>query len=376
MRDWSNALARGQSPPWLGLFAVTALILGLSCVSVAQAHDPGLSVATASLAKGKLSIHLALARSDFERLILLDADQDGQITEAELRAAQLPIRQKALKAFAVTCAGHLLEAGEVEVTRDNREGMHLVIDFNGAGEGQLSIRSRLLEELPRGHRQFLSVRDEGNNLLCEQMLDASRDSCVVQLATIPQKTAPPRSFWEFVRLGVEHIGTGYDHLLFLLGLLLVGSRARSALKIITSFTVAHSITLALATLNLINIPPRIIEPLIAASIVYVGMENILRKGVENRWMLTFGFGLIHGCGFASALRDLGIGANGTSIVVPLLSFNLGVEIGQLVIAAIALPLIWKCRASPLFVRRGVPVGSALIVMAGSYWLLERTVLGN
>jgi hypothetical protein len=163
-------------------------------------------------------------------------------------------------------------------------------------------------------------------------------------------------------------------LLFLLGLLIIGGSLRAALQIITSFTVAHSITLALATLKIINIPPRVIEPLIAASIVFVGMQNILCPGTEKRWLLTFGFGLIHGCGFASALRDLGIGANGTSIAVPLLSFNLGVELGQLAIAALVLPLIWKCRSSPVFVRRLVPIGSGMIVLAGSYWLLQRTVL--
>ena len=104
------------------------------------------------------------------------------------------------------------------------------------------------------------------------------------------------------------------------------------------------------------------------------MQNILSPGVENRWLLTFGFGLIHGCGFAWALRGLGIGANGTSIAVPLLSFNLGVESGQLAIAALVLPLIWKCRSSPVFVRRFVPIGSGMIVLAGGYWLIERTVL--
>src|SRR4051794_24965649 len=115
------------------------------------------------------------------------------------------------------------------------------------------------------------------------MLDLNGNSLVVQLAASPHAPAGPRSFQEFLLLGLEHIATGYDHLLFLIGLLLVGGSIRSALKIITSFTVAHSITLALATLNVINLAPRIIEPLIAASIVYVGLENLCRKGIENRW---------------------------------------------------------------------------------------------
>ena len=163
-------------------------------------------------------------------------------------------------------------------------------------------------------------------------------------------------------------------ILFLLGLLIVGGSFKSAIKIITAFTVAHSITLALATMNLINIPPSIIEPLIAVSIIYVGVENMVRRDMDKRWLLAFGFGLVHGCGFASALRDLGIGSDGTSIVVPLFSFNLGVEICQMTIAALVLPLIWKLRERPQFVHQFVPAGSCLIALAGTWWLLQRTLL--
>ena len=373
MKDFLNHRMTPQSRMLSVPVAVLLMVLVLASARPAWAHDPGLSVATAKLADGKLSIHLALARSDLERLVPLDADHDGRISEAEFQAAMPQLKWKARESFVVTSAGRELRAVEGAIQRDDRDGVHFNMDFPGTTEGQLIIRSGLLDDLPRGHRQFLALRDGQNVVLAEQMLDANNNSFAFQLAASPQIGAGPNSFREFVSLGVKHIATGYDHLLFLLGLLLVGGSARSALKIITSFTVAHSITLALATLNVLNISPRIIEPLIAASIVYVGLENILRRGVENRWMLTFGFGLIHGCGFATALRDLGIGANGTSIAVPLLSFNLGVEIGQLAIAAIALPLIWKCRSSPLFVRRGVPIASASIVIAGSYWLLERTV---
>src|SRR5207248_3078790 len=120
------------------------------------------------------------------------------------------------------------------------------------------------------------------------------------------------------------IWTGCDHLCFLFGLLVVGGRFLSSAKIITSFTVAHSLTLALATFNVVSLPSRIVEPLIAASIVYVGVENLFRRDLDKRWLLAFGFGLVHGLGFASALREAGIGAdNGAGVVVPLVSFNLG-----------------------------------------------------
>ena len=135
-------------------------------------------------------------------------------------------------------------------------------------------------------------------------------------------------------------------------------------------------SLAIATLNLVQIPTRIVEPLIAASIVYVGMENLFSRGEpKGRWVLTFAFGLIHGFGFASVLRELGVGANGSSIAGPLISFNLGVEMGQLAVAAIALPLIWKLQARPVFVQRWVPASSVMVVLLGGYWFIQRVWLG-
>jgi hydrogenase/urease accessory protein HupE len=173
-------------------------------------------------------------------------------------------------------------------------------------------------------------------------------------------------------MGINHILTGYDHLLFLFGLLVVTKHLGSALKIITCFTLAHSITLALATLSPVPAPAKYIEPLIAASIVYIGLENLLRRGeVKGRWLLTFGFGLVHGCGFASALRELGVGAHGVGVAVPLVSFNLGVELGQLCIAALVLPLLWKLKTNPGFVQRYVPACSVLIVLLGGFWFVQR-----
>jgi hydrogenase/urease accessory protein HupE len=118
-----------------------------------------------------------------------------------------------------------------------------------------------------------------------------------------------------------------------------------------------------------------VEPAIAASIVFVGVENVLRRGAEpaGRWVLTFMFGLIHGFGFASALRDLGVGASRGGVALPLFTFNLGVEIGQIAVALVALPLVWQLRKGDFFVRRGVPAISTLVAGAGAYWLLVRTV---
>jgi hydrogenase/urease accessory protein HupE len=175
-------------------------------------------------------------------------------------------------------------------------------------------------------------------------------------------------------LGVEHILTGYDHLLFLFGLLIVCRDMRSILTVITCFTIAHSITLALAALGVVQLSARIVEPLIAASIAYVGFENVLR-GDSPKWRcpITFSFGLVHGLGFADALREFGIGSGQFGIVLPLVGFNLGVEIGQLSIAAVVLPILWQLRKNPGFIRQWVPACSVAVTLAGSYWLLERVL---
>jgi hydrogenase/urease accessory protein HupE len=185
---------------------------------------------------------------------------------------------------------------------------------------------------------------------------------------------PGDTFTAFFRLGVAHILLGFDHLLFLAGLLLVARSWRSIVIVITSFTVAHSCTLALATFSLVSLPSRWAEPLIAASILWVGVENIVERGEpKQRWIVTFFFGLVHGFGFASVLRDLGLGHNGRGIALPLFSFNLGVEVGQIAVAAVLVPLLWKLAESPRYRTRWLPLLSGIVALGGAYWLVLRLV---
>src|SRR5208283_4694524 len=151
--------------------------------------------------------------------------------------------------------------------------------------------------------------------------------------------------WRFLRLGIEHIFTGYDHIAFLLALLLLGGRFVDLVKIVTSFTIAHSVTLALAALGLLNPPSRWVEALIAVSIIAVAAENLwvlrgapgasarVAVALRHRWRITFAFGLVHGFGFASALQELRLPRS--ALVAGLVSFNLGVEVGQVTIVALA-----------------------------------------
>jgi hypothetical protein len=173
--------------------------------------------------------------------------------------------------------------------------------------------------------------------------------------------------WRFFKLGVEHIFLGYDHICFLMALLVV-SKFRDVVKIVTSFTVAHSITLILATLEVVNLPSWLVETSIAATIVYVALENLWIKDTGHRWWLTFFFGLVHGFGFAGVLREMGLPQVG--LIRCLLSFNLGVEAGQLAIAAALLPLA-TLLARWRHGRKAAMALSIVLACFGAAWFLER-----
>ncbi len=349
------------------------LVLLILATASAFAHDPGLSAAVVKLDGEKLATRLTFAREEIALIAPMDADRDGRITQSEFDSARARLESLAKESLALSLDGKEFTPAAVAVNLDESDAIHFDLEFRAPQGTRLVFRSLLINKLPRGHRQFLSLLDADGNTHAQRMLDAANDSFECDLAALSISQTRPRAFRGFLLLGVEHILLGFDHLAFLFALLIAGGTLREAVKIITSFTVAHSITLALATLEVIDIPAIVVEPLIAASIIYVGLENILRRKIERRWLLTFAFGLVHGFGFASALRELGVGA-GVKAVAPLLSFNLGVEIGQIAVAALVLPLIWKLRQQPRFVIRYVPACSILIALAGGYWLIERTVL--
>lgn len=177
------------------------------------------------------------------------------------------------------------------------------------------------------------------------------------------------SLWRFIRLGFEHVLIGYDHIAFIIGIHLVVRNLRDILKIVTSFTIAHSITLTLATLGIIELPSAFVEAAIAATILYIGMENIIKKEWRRRWQITFGLGLIHGLGFSSVLREIGIPKQ--FLIPDLIGFNIGVEAGQLTIVAILVPLLLALSKRPKLNDAVIYVGSICISIAGLVWFLER-----
>jgi hydrogenase/urease accessory protein HupE len=190
-------------------------------------------------------------------------------------------------------------------------------------------------------------------------------------ATTPATTGS--SAWAFFKMGIEHILTGYDHLVFLFGLVLLRARLKELLAVVTAFTIAHSITLAIAVLGIFTPSPRFVEPAIALSIAYVGIENFFVKDGSKRWRITFPFGLIHGFGFAGALQQINLPR--PQIPVALVTFNLGVEAGQLFAMSIILPMVILIRQKDWFEPKGVRVLSGAVALAGGIWFVMRIAAG-
>ena len=353
---------------------IFAILLSSLPLQYAKAHDPGLSSLTIRPRTNGFEATLTLAVRDAEQLVDLDENHDGTLTEVEFGRSQGRLEDVVSSGVIIAADSKVCEAQFIRSDLDQKNNVEVHLDFGGNTFSSLDVQSKIITSLPFGHRQYLEVQNLRGETIFGRLLSEAADRATLQMPDTNTSNAREivRSFTNFLSLGVKHILTGYDHLLFLFGLLVVARGFVSSLGIITSFTIAHSITLAVATLHLVQIPSRIVEPLIAASIVFVGIENLLRGDLPNaRRMVAFGFGLIHGFGFASALREAGIGSGTGGIVLPLFSFNLGVELGQIMVAAIALPIIWRLRENPMFVARWAPACSAAVVVIGSFWFVQR-----
>ena len=356
------------------------VLITICSVSLARAHNVGLSIATVHLQTNALQTVVAFAMRETEQIVSLDADHDGHVTTNEFFAGREMLAAVVAEKCEVHFDGKIVKPDRISCELEEGDRVDVILDYPAPRFRELQMSFPVIQQLAPGHRMFFSLINPAGESVADRLLDAQNDSVSIEIGT-PSAPAPaepaPCTFVDFLKLGVEHIGTGYDHLLFLFGLLIVTRAFKSALTVITAFTLAHSLTLAVATFNVFTLPAKYTEPLIAASIVYVGVENLLRHGnPKGRWMLTFAFGLIHGFGFASVLRDLGVGSNGSGVAMPLFSFNLGVELGQITVAVIVLPLIWKLRTKPLFVQRWVPACSIAVALAGTYWFAQRVWFGG
>jgi hydrogenase/urease accessory protein HupE len=345
-------------------------VLSISFSFSAWAHDPGLSSATIIVGDNQIDVLLGFAKKDAESFAAADPNHAPDFATIKAQLETLVGRELHLRLDAVP----VVPDETISSLKDD-QNINIRLRFHRTGAAQLRFVSLVFERLPFGHREFVSIQLANGTTLGEAMLSERENSVEIDLPTSAKPAvskSQSHSFLTFLALGVEHILTGYDHLLFLFALLVVCRDLRSIATVISCFTIAHSITLALAALDIVKLSPRIVEPMIAASIAYVGIENLIRGDAPKwRWLITFSFGLVHGLGFADALKEFGIGSGQLGIVLPLVGFNLGVEIGQLAVAAIVLPILWQLRRHPIFVRRWVPACSIFVASAGSYWMIER-----
>jgi HupE / UreJ protein len=366
------------------------MLLGLAAclllaAAPARAHKPSDSYLAITIGSSTITGQWDIALRDLDHAIGLDADGNGEITWGELRARHADIAAYALARLRVEADGAActLRPGD-QLVDEHTDGAYTVLRFAVDCPGPhppaaLRLDYRLFADLDPQHRGLLRLDASGSTrtaIFSPQA--ASQDFELTTASRASQFTA------YFVE-GVWHIWIGFDHILFLVSLLLPAvlvwqarrwqpaERFRQAfvdvLKVVTSFTVAHSITLSLATLGLVSLPSRVVESAIAASVVLAALNNVRPIVHGRRWLVAFVFGLIHGFGFASVLADLGLPQE--ALFLALLGFNLGVEAGQLAIVAVFLPLAFVLRRTA-FYRRGVLIGGSLLIAAlAAVWLAER-----
>jgi hypothetical protein len=330
-----------------------------------------------------------IALRDLDYAIGLDADNDGQLTWDEVRARHGAIAAYALARLRLERDGApcTLRPGAQLIDR-HTDGTYTVLAFEakcpGSATGKLALDYRLFADVDPQHKGLVSVRSGAGAAESVRTLVLGSDRPRAEV-----DDAAGQGFLSYVRHGMFHIWIGYDHILFLLSLLLpavlvrdgAGWRAQwraverpraalaDVLKIVTAFTLAHSITLSLAALGLVSLPSRWVETAIALSVLLAALNNVLPVARGKRWAAAFLFGLIHGFGFASVLADLGLRPG--LLAASLVGFNVGVEIGQLAIVAVFLPLAYLLR-STWFYRRVVLVGgSSLIMLVAALWMGER-----
>jgi hypothetical protein len=361
---------------------VVALLVGLVAAPT-FAHKPSDAYLTLDRDGVVLSGQWDIALRDLDNALSLDANGDGEITWGEVRAKHAEIAAYALDRLRVASTGNVCPLAVTAHAIDaHTDGAYAVLKLAGrcAQSGPtLTIDYRLFFDLDPQHRGLLNFVENGNSTSI--VFGAENPHRVVGSNT----TTPLIQFACYLDEGIWHIWLGFDHILFLVSLLLPAVLVRQnsgwrpvqsfraafidVAKIVTAFTLAHSITLSLAVLGVISLPSRWIESAIALSVVLAALNNVFPIVARGRWVAAFGFGLVHGFGFAGALQDLGLPSG--SLALSLAGFNIGVEIGQLAIVAIFLPIAFALRNTWTYRRVLMAGGSATIATIAGVWLVER-----
>ncbi len=362
--------------------SILVLIVLFASTTIAFAHKPSDSFLMLERNADSWQLRWDIALRDLEFAIGLDMDQNRKLTRGEVNNQARKISAYALSRLQLTASGIACDTsldGFNIRKLDDGSYASLLVSANCPGSQAIALDYRLFFDLDPTHRGLVNIRDNGQSF-SHVLSDADH------LITLDRSDW---SLWvtiySYVREGIWHIWIGFDHILFLLTLLLPAvlylkngrwhSTERlpdalvDTLKIVTAFTLAHSITLSLASLQILTLPSRLVESMIAFSVLVTAINNLLPVFRGSRWVVAFGFGLIHGFGFASVLQDLGLETS--QLALSLLGFNLGVELGQLAIVAAFFPLAYLIRDS-VFYRWGLlRVGSAMAAAVAMVWLIER-----
>ena len=362
---------------------IAVALAALLFVTSAFAHKPSDSYLTLRVDGARIDGRWDIAVRDLDAVFDLDRSGDGRVDWGELRARAGDIDAYAAPRLALAASGSAcpLRVVDHEVERHS-DGGYLVLDFRAECASRidaLDVDYNLLFEIDAQHRGLLKL--ESGSVVSAVFAETHRR----QSFALARPSAPMQ-LRGYVADGIEHIATGFDHLLFLIALLLPsvlvrrGGRwepvdrfptvLRSVAGTVTAFTLAHSITLSLATLSIVSLPSRLVESAIALSVLLTAIDNVWPILPRRRWQVAFAFGLLHGFGFASVLADLDLPP--ASLALSLFGFNVGVEIGQLAFVLVLVPLAYLARDSRFYPRVGVSAASAAIAVVAGGWLIERS----
>ncbi|MGB2816839.1 MAG: HupE/UreJ family protein [Burkholderiaceae bacterium] len=366
----------------LRTFLLLLLVLCACAATPAMAHKASDSYLVLQVNGREVAGQWDIALRDIDFAIGLDANGDGDITWGEVQARRADIAAWALGRLTLERGGDCSLRSTELLVDNHTDGTYAVLRLAGtcpSDAAVLALSYRLLFDIDQLHRGLLRLEVDG----VSHASVLGPDSGVLNVTAA--ETSRLAQFGKYLVEGTFHIWIGFDHVLFLLSLLLPAvlvhesrrwtgvNSFRAALTevlwVVTAFTVAHSITLSIAALQIVELPSRLVESTIAASVALAAANNLWPVVERRRWLVAFGFGLIHGFGFASVLTELGLPRD--ALVLSLLGFNLGVEVGQLVIVACFLPAAYLLRNTSLY-RKGVFVGgSVLTLLVALVWLTER-----
>jgi HupE/UreJ protein len=351
-----------RSRPFAVLLFITTVIEATS----AFAHPSPFSYLDIHLGRGAMAGTLVLHDIDVAGLLGIPPDK---LDAAAITAHKRELHALVAERLTLVVDGRLVR-WDISDARPRPDRLAVELTWRAedvSSVGRLTITAALFPDDP-AHQTFVNVYEE-SALTRQEVLNRSRTSVDFYTSSRQGAFAVVRAF---TASGVHHIAIGPDHILFVIGLLLLGGSVPRLIAIVSAFTLGHSVTLSLATLGILNAPPHLVEPAIALSIVYVGADNLL-VGTSGRdvrpWIALF-FGLVHGFGFASVLRETGLPPR--ALGLSLFAFNLGVEIGQaIIVVAVAWLLRLVHARNAVLGRRIATAGSLVVVAAGAFWFIER-----